>query len=178
MASAFHHTFEFDNTVLETKDGVKSSVTLQYCTDGVNNITNCSPENTVTGTTSDKFGICPLDNIGANDARYNVSKPFVMPSQAKDFAFCAICTVCNCSMSLEMSPDGENWCPVVDSSGNPIHYTEEDENKPGNMQCSSTSGVCNCQVINTALMQYIRVIIHDGASTGGKCVATVHWTTF
>ena len=178
MASTFHHTFEFDNTVLETAAGVSSSATLQYCADGTSNVASCSAENLRTGTKSDKFGICPIDSIGSNEPRYNVSKPFTMPSQAKDFAFCAICSVCNCAMSLEMSPDGINWCPVVDSSGDPIHYTESDTNKPGAMTCSSDSGACNCQLINTAMLQYIRVVLHDGASTGGKCIATVHWTTF
>lgn len=179
MASTFHHVFEFDNTTLETDAGVSSPATLQYCSINVNtNDCVASGGTLYAGTTLDKFGICPIDSIGASAARYNVSKSFVVPSQAKDFVFAAVCTVCDCQMSLEMSPDNVNWCPIVDSSGKAIHYTDTNTDNPGSMNCSSTTGSCTTQIINTAMLQYVRVVVHDGASTGGKCVATLHWTTF
>jgi len=117
------------------------------------------------GGSDDDTGKCP--EIGADPGK-NYSKVFVMPSQAKDFAFCAICSVCDCKMSIEMSPDGINWCDCVDGAQDPCT----------DISCSVAAGTCNCKVVSAPMMQYIRVVLHDGAASGGSCKVTVHWTTF
>ena len=91
-----------------------------------------------------------------------------MPSQAKDFAFCAICSICNSEMSIEMSPDGINWCPCVDAS----------QNACTSISCAVAAGTCTCKVVSAPMLQYVRVAVHDGAASNGECIVTVHWTTF
>ena len=118
------------------------------------------------GGSDDDSGKCPA--IGDTSPAKNYSKTFVMPSQSKDFAFCAICTFCDCKMSIEMSPDGVNWCDCVDAA--------QDACK--DISCSVAAGTCNCKVVNAPMMQYVRVVLHDGSASGGACKVTVHWTTF
>lgn len=120
---------------------------------------------TPAGGSDDDSGICPA--IGASPTK-NYSKTFVMPSQAKDFVFAAICTFCDCKMSIEMSPDGVNWCDCVDAA--------QDACK--DISCSVAVGSCTTKVVNAPMMQYVRVALHDGSATGGSCKVTVHWTTF
>tara|TARA_Y100001938_G_C8024598_1_gene397286 strand:+ start:594 stop:1061 length:468 start_codon:yes stop_codon:yes gene_type:complete len=155
MASAFHHVFKFDNTGL-SYCSVEDKTIGDQCTTagGVS----------VAGGTDDDFAICPTIDSGEK----NYSKVFIMPSQAKDFAFCAICSVCSCKMSIEMSPDGINWCPCVDGAQDPCT----------DIDCAIAASSCNCKVVSAPMMQYIRVVLHDGAAEGGKCKVTVHWTTF
>ena len=116
------------------------------------------------GGSDDDIGICPV--IPSTDKNY--SKTFIIPSQAKDFAFCAICEVCNCKMTIEMSPDGVNWCPCLDA----------DQKVCENIVCEFDTGACTCKIVNAPMMQYVRVSLHDGVSSGGKCKVSIHWTTF
>ena len=116
------------------------------------------------GGSDDDIGKCPA--IGAGK---NYSKTFIMPSQARDFAFCAICSVCACKMTIEMSPDGVNWCDCLDAA----------QEACKDIACAvEPAGTCTCKVVSAPMMQYVRVVLHDGTTSGGSCKVTVHWTTF
>ena len=122
MSSAFSHTFIFSNTG------------LNRCSIDGTNLTDCVGDggSLVPGGMKDDFGICPAVGAGKN-----YSEPFVIPSQAKDFVFCSICSVCSCKMSIEMSPDGVNWCDCLDAA----------QKACKDIDCSLfTTGTCNCKV--------------------------------
>tara|TARA_Y100001968_G_C18762210_1_gene438255 strand:- start:14 stop:484 length:471 start_codon:yes stop_codon:yes gene_type:complete len=156
MASSFHHIFKFDNT------------SLSYCDITDTNTDDCETAggNIVSGGSDDDFGICPTASSGEK----NYSKTFIIPSQAKDFAFCSVCSVCSCKMTIEMSPDGINWCDCLDAA----------QKECKDIICTFTEGesACTCKVVNAPMMQYVRVALHDGAAPGGKCKVSIHWTTF
>ena len=160
MSSAFHHIFKFDN-----------SGNFAGHTDGASTFTHKGV--TYDRTNDDSLGLCPLQAVGSSPSASdilagNISKTFVLPSDAKDFAVCNIADGCDCRMAIQMSPDGVNWCDCVDVNLDACN----------NISCTVTSGTCTCKVISVPMLQYVRVVLYGGDSSGGVGKVSIHWTTF
>jgi len=156
MSSAFHHIFKFDN----------SGTIAGHASPGGDN---------------ESPGFCPQQAIADTDnptaeeiAAGNISKTFILPSDANDFAVCNIASGCDCRVAVQMSPDNETWCDCYDSAFA----------KCNNIVCLATSGSCNCKIINAPMLQYVRVVLFGGVSedtettSAGKGIVSIHWTTF
>jgi hypothetical protein len=89
---------------------------------------------------------------------YAYSPTMTLNGDTDDYILTALCDGCTVEISLEMSPDGVNWCPCVLSSGSDCEF-----------ECTATAGDCTTQVIDVNLLPFVRIKIGNAGSTGGTC---------
>lgn len=96
------------------------------------------------------------DIVGSGNYAY--SRVMTLNGDTDDYILTAICDGCTVEISLEMSPDGINWCPCVLSDGSDCEF-----------ECTAVSGDCTTTVIDVNVLPFVRVKIGNAGSTGGTC---------
>lgn len=96
------------------------------------------------------------DIVGSGNYAY--SRVMTLNGDTDDYILTAICDGCTVEISLEMSPDGVNWCPCVLSDGSNCEF-----------ECTAVAGDCTTQVVDVNLLPFVRVKIGNAGSTGGTC---------
>lgn len=106
------------------------------------------------------LGIGPEHGSGSG-----VTKAFLLSPKSIDHIFAAVCEGCTVSIvSLQMSPDGVNWCNCVLSDG-------------GNCEVNcDLSQNCYTKNIDTSVLQYVRLKIGNAGTSTGECTVKLHFT--
>lgn len=110
------------------------------------------------------FNLADPDPI-TGESRVAYSKPKLLSPKATDMIFTAICLGCAVKLSLQMSPDGVNWCDCVLASGGVCK-----------VECDPLIQNCYVQPIDVGVLQYVRFKIYDVASSTGDCTVRVNFT--
>lgn len=94
------------------------------------------------------------------------SKGFLVSPKAINHILVGICSQgCEARISLEMSPDGVNWCACNLSAGNQCL-----------VECDTTISDCTAQTIDVSILQYVRVKIDQVTVSNGLCTAMLTYT--
>lgn len=101
-----------------------------------------------------------LDDVQLTGQNYAYSKPIALLPKYNDYIFTALCAGCAVTVTLQMSPDGVNWCDCVLSDGNDCLI--ECDPTPPNVECQ-------VKIVDVPILQYIRVKIGNAASTDLDC---------
>ncbi len=104
----------------------------------------------------------PTANI-VGSGNYAYSPTLTLNSDTDEYILTALCDGCTVEISLEMSPDGVNWCPCVLSGGSNCEF-----------ECTATSGDCTTQVIDVNVLPFVRIKIGNAGSTGGTCSVSLY----
>ena len=107
----------------------------------------------------------PLTDIGPQTGKTGVTKAFLLSPKGKDYIFTAVCEGCQVVASLQMSPDGVNWCDCVLSDGNVCEVT-----------CSAAVGDCTIKIVDVSILQYVRLIIGQAGTSNGVCTVRLNFT--
>lgn len=107
--------------------------------------------------------IAEANIIGSGNYAY--SPTMTLNGDTDDYVLTAVCDGCTVEIALEMSPDGINWCPCTLSSGSDCEF-----------ECTATVGDCTTQVIDVALLPFVRVKIGNAGSVGGTCSVGLYHT--
>jgi hypothetical protein len=107
--------------------------------------------------------IAEANIIGSGNYAY--SPTLTLNGDTDNYMLTAVCDGCTVEISLEMSPDGENWCACVLSDGSNCEF-----------ECTATVGDCTTQVIDVALLPFVRVKIGNAGSIGGTCSVGLYHT--
>lgn len=101
-----------------------------------------------------------LNDVQLTNAGVAYSKTVALLPKYNDYIFTALCQGCAVNVTLEMSPDGINWCNCVLSDGNNC-----------SVSCDPSGGATDCQIkiVDVSLLQYVRVKIDSAASTDLDC---------
>ena len=129
----------------------------------VNNITT---GNIPVGILFDEDTGAPITDIGPTSGATGVTKAFFLSPKSKDHIFVGICEGCTVSISLQMSPDGVNWCDCILSNGSPCEIVE----------CTQIAGDCDVRIIDVSLLQFVRLKIGGAGSSTGTCTVKLHFT--
>ena len=121
--------------------------------------------------TGDTSGILFNENDGTPvnsiiDGAVGVTKAVLLSPKSIDHIFAAVCSGCTVEVvSLQMSPDGVNWCDCVLSDGN-------------NCEVSCDPAVQNCYTknVDVAVLQYVRLKIGNASTSSGNCTVKLHFT--
>lgn len=105
----------------------------------------------------------PNDPNGGTYVRY--SKPRLLSPKATDMIFTAICLGCSVKLSLQMSPDGVNWCDCVLADGGVCK-----------VECDPLVQNCYVQPIDVGVLQYVRFKIYEVSSSSGDCTISLNFT--
>jgi len=100
--------------------------------------------------------IAEANIVGSGNYAY--SPTMTLNGDTDNYILTAICDGCTVEISLEMSPDGINWCPCVLSSGSNCEF-----------ECTATSGDCTTAIVDVNLLPFVRVKIGNAGSVGGTC---------
>ena len=97
---------------------------------------------------------------------YYFTKTVELSPKSIEHILVAACEGCTMEVWLEMSPDGENWigCKLADGTTD------------CKVNCTSTAGDCSTQVIDSSLLEYVRLKIGKAGSTGGTCTLQLNFT--
>ena len=112
---------------------------------------------TATGLVDAQGNALSTANI-VGSGNYAYSPTMTLNGDTEDYILTAICDGCTVEISLEMSPDGVNWCPCVLSGGSNCEF-----------ECTAEAGDCTTQVVDVALLPFVRIKIGNAGSTGGTC---------
>lgn len=126
----------------------------------INNLTISSAS---TGLFDANGGSLSTVNI-VGSGNYAYSAPIEVDNLSEDYILTATCDGCTVEISLEMSPDGINWCPCVLSGGNNCEF-----------ECTAASGDCTTQVVDVNILPFLRVKIGNAGSTGGTCDVHIYY---
>lgn len=99
--------------------------------------------------------------IGSGNYAY--SPTMTLNGDTDRYILTAICDGCTVEIALEMSPDGENWCACVLSSGNDCEF-----------ECTAQAGDCTTQVVDVNVLPFVRIKIGNAGSTGGTCSVSLY----
>ena len=120
--------------------------------------------------TGDTGGILFHEETGAPvtsiaDGATGVTKAFLLSPKSIDHLFAAICTGCSVStVSLQMSPDGVNWCDCVLADGGVC-----------SVNCDLTQD-CYTKNVDVSVLQYVRLKIGNAGTSTGLCTVKLHFT--
>lgn len=94
----------------------------------------------------------------------------VVPTKALEAILAGTCVGCTLVVTLQISPDGENWCDCPLADGNPCTIT-----------CTELIGDCAVQVVDVPLLQYVRLKIGPAGSESTAqnpkiCSVRLHFT--
>jgi hypothetical protein len=105
----------------------------------------------------------PVTSI-ANGAT-GVTKAFLLSPKGRDYIFTAVCTGCSVSIvSLQMSPDGVNWCDCVLADGGVC-----------SVNCDLTQD-CYTKNVDVSVLQYVRLKIGNAGTSTGSCTVRLNYT--
>lgn len=107
--------------------------------------------------------IAQANIVGSGNYAY--SPTMTLNGDTDDYMLTAICDGCTIEISLEMSPDGINWCACVLSDGSNCEF-----------ECTATVGDCTTQIIDVNLLPFVRVKLGNAGSTGGTCSVGLYHT--
>lgn len=94
----------------------------------------------------------------------------LVPSKALDLILAGTCVGCTLVVTLQMSPDGVNWCDCPLADGNPCTIT-----------CTELIGDCAVQIVDVPVLQYVRLKIGPAGSESTPqdqkiCSVRLHFT--
>ena len=101
--------------------------------------------------------------IGSGNYAY--SKVIELSPKSIEHILTATCEGCTVEIALEMSPDGDNWCPCNLSSGSACQF-----------ECTAAVGDCTTQTIDVPVLQFARIKIGNAGSSGGSCDVKINFT--
>lgn len=94
------------------------------------------------------------------------TKGFLLSPKAIDHILVGLCSQgCEARISLEMSPDGENWCPCILSDGNQCL-----------VDCNPSISDCSAQTVDVSVLHYVRIKIDQVTVSNGLCTAMLTYT--
>lgn len=94
------------------------------------------------------------------------SKAFLVSPKAIEPILVGICSSgCEARISLEMSPDGVNWCACNLSGGTPCL-----------VECDTQVSDCTAQTVDVSILQYVRIKIDEVTVSDGLCTAMLTYT--
>ena len=108
----------------------------------------------------------PVTDISPTTGLTGVTKAFFVSPKSKDHIFVGICEGCTVSITLQMSPDGVNWCDCVLGDGSICQIQE----------CTAIAGDCDAKIIDVSILQFVRLKIGNAGTSTGKCTVKLHFT--
>lgn len=120
-------------------------------------------------TDADGNELAPFNLADLEGPLEGYSKPFLLSPKAEDVIFTAICKGCAVKVTLQMSPDGVNWCNcvLVDGSNCTVECNQPEEITPQG---------CYAKTVDVSVLQYVRFHIYDVGSSSGDCTIMLNFT--
>lgn len=99
-----------------------------------------------------------------------VTKTYALPSRSIEHLLVGTCLGCTLSATLQISPDGINWCDCPTVEGGPC-----------TIDCDPDVGPCTTKIIGVPLLQYVRLKIGPAGSESEPgntkiCSIRLHFT--